>query len=202
MARANRVTRCGSSHAVRRSATVIVVFVWLTAVPALGGGSFGGAPGGVAMAFEVTSSAFTHGGVIPKKHTCDGTDVSPPLAWRAPPAGVQSFALVCDDAKAPGGTWVHWVIYNVPAAAQELPEGIAPDVRLPDGARQGRSDFRRPGYGGPCPPRGETHQYSFRLYALDSMLDLRPNATREDLLEAMEGHVLGTAELVGRYGRQ
>lgn len=154
------------------------------------------------MAFELTSSAFQPGGEIPRKHTCDGADVSPALAWSDPPAGTASFALVCDDPDAPAGTWVHWVLYEVPASSRQLPEGVPPEPILKDGSRQGTNDFRKTGYGGPCPPRGSRHRYFFRLYALDTMLGLAPGKTKAALLKAMEGHVKGEAELVGRYGRQ
>lgn len=154
------------------------------------------------MAFELTSSAFKPGELIPTKHTCDGADVSPPLAWTEPPSGTKSFALVCDDPDAPAVTWVHWVLYNVPAATRQLPEGIKPTPVLEDESQQGTNGFRRLGYGGPCPPRGAPHRYFFRLYALDAMLDIAPGATKPDLLRAMQGHVKGEAVLMGRYARQ
>jgi Raf kinase inhibitor-like YbhB/YbcL family protein len=154
------------------------------------------------MAFELTSGAFKQGQAIPKLYTCDGADLSPPLAWTAPPAGTKSFALVCDDPDAPVGTWVHWVLYDVPATARQLPQGMAATPILGDGSRQGVNDFKRSGYGGPCPPRGAPHRYFFRLHALDAVLGLDPGATKAKLVQAMEGHVLGRAELMGRYGRQ
>ena len=154
------------------------------------------------MAFELTSSAFKQGESIPRKHTCDGQDVSPALAWTDPPPGTTSFALVCDDPDAPVGTWVHWVLYDVPAAARQLPEGVPTTPTLADGSRQGRNDFKKTGYGGPCPPRGTPHRYFFRLYALDAASGLAPGATKQELLKAIEGHTKGQAELMGRYGRQ
>jgi hypothetical protein len=156
---------------------------------------------GVAMAFEITSAAFPAGGPIPRRHTCDGEDVSPPLAWKDAPAKTQSFALVCDDPDAPAGTWVHWVIYGIPASASALAEGVKPTATLEDGSRQGKNDFRRTGWGGPCPPRGTTHRYFFRLWALDRAVELPPGATRADLEQAVAGHTLGKAELMGRYTR-
>jgi Raf kinase inhibitor-like YbhB/YbcL family protein len=153
------------------------------------------------MAFELTSSAFKAGDSIPKKHTCDGADVSPPLAWPEPPSGTKSFALICDDPDAPAGTWVHWVLYDVPGTAGQLPEAVDTKPTLADGSRQGTNDFKRTGYGGPCPPRGAPHRYFFKLYALDSALGLAPGATKAQVLKAMEGHVKGQAELMGRYGR-
>lgn len=160
-----------------------------------------GALGGPAMAFELSSSAFAPGAAIPSKHTCDGADVSPPLAWTAPPAGTKAFALVCEDPDAPRGLWVHWVLWGIPAAATALPEGVKPDEILPDGSRHGRNDFGKLGHNGPCPPPGVPHRFVFRLYALDAASTLTPGATRPALLDALRGHVLGTAELTGRYGR-
>ena len=155
------------------------------------------------MAFILTSAAFKDGATIPGKYTCDGVDVSPPLAWSGAPAGTRSFALVADDPDAPGGTWVHWVLYNLPADVSELPENIAKVESLDlGGARQGRNDFRRPGYGGPCPPPGPAHRYFFKLYALDTRLQLKAGAQKKDVEAVMEGHVLGTAQLMGTYARQ
>lgn len=149
----------------------------------------------------LTSSAFVHGAMIPKQYTCDGQDVSPPLSWSDPPEKTRSFALIMDDPDAPMGTWVHWVIYNIPATARALPEGVSKDADLPDGSRQGRNSWRRIGYGGPCPPSG-THRYFFKLYALDTVLALASGATKEELLKAMEKHILAQAELMGRYARR
>src|SRR6266403_2623490 len=147
------------------------------------------------MAFTLTSTAFTDGAAIPVKHTCDGVDVSPPLAWSGAPAGTRSFALIADDPDAPAGSWVHWVVYNLPAAVSELPENVAKVEALDlGGARQGRNDFRRPGYGGPCPPPGPAHRYFFKLYALDVATGLKARGSKADVLRAIEGHVLGTAE--------
>ena len=154
------------------------------------------------MAFDLTSTAFKAGDAIPNKHTCDGADVSPPFAWTEPPPGAKSFALVCDDPDAPVGTWVHWVLYDVPGTSRQLLEAIDTKPTLADGSRQGTNDFKRTGYGGPCPPRGAPHRYFFKLYALDTVLGLAPGATKAALLKAMEGHVAGQAELMGRYGRQ
>jgi Raf kinase inhibitor-like YbhB/YbcL family protein len=160
-----------------------------------------GALGTRALAFELTSRAFSPGATIPARHTCDGPDVSPPLAWTSPPAGAKGFALVCEDPDAPRGLWVHWVLWGVPATATSLPEGVTPDETLPDGRRHGRNDFGKLGHNGPCPPPGATHRYVFRLYALDAVPALDPGATRAQLLDAIRGHVLGEAELTGRYGR-
>ena len=153
------------------------------------------------MAFELTSSAFQAGATIPRQHTCDGADTSPALAWSEPPPGTASFALVCDDPDAPVGTWVHWVLYELPASARQLPEGVAREPLLKDGSRQGTNDFKKTGYGGPCPPPGKPHRYVFKLYALDANLRVPPGKTKAELLQAMEGHLKGQAELMGRYGR-
>jgi hypothetical protein len=153
------------------------------------------------MTLSMNSPAFAHEGDIPKKHTCDGADVSPMLNWNDPPAGTQSFSLIMDDPDAPGGTWVHWVIYNLPAQARALPEGVPKEAELKDGTRQGRNDFSRPGYGGPCPPRGGPHRYYFKLYALDAKLNLPPGASKADLEKAMTGHILAQGQLMGRYKR-
>jgi Raf kinase inhibitor-like YbhB/YbcL family protein len=155
------------------------------------------------MAFTLTSPAFEDGAAIPVKHTCDGADLSPPLAWSGAPPGTRSFALIADDPDAPAGLWVHWVLYNLPPAVSELPENIAKVESLDlGGARQGRTDFRRPGYGGPCPPAGPAHRYFFKLYALDAPLQLKPAAQKKDVEAAMQGHMLGTAQLMGTYARQ
>lgn len=153
------------------------------------------------MAFTLTSSAFADGNFIPSRYTCDGPDLSPPLAWEDLPPGTRSLALICDDPDAPAKVWVHWVVYNLPASLRGLPEGVPPDPELPQGGRQGRNDFGRLGYGGPCPPSG-THRYFFRLYALDEVLDLAPGATKGDLVRKMTGHILAETALVGRYARR
>ncbi len=150
--------------------------------------------------FVLTSTAFEYEDTIPVTYTCDGEDISPPLTWSEPPAGTAAFALIMDDPDAPAGTWVHWVLYNLPAETRSLPAGIPTDAERPDGSRHGRNSWRRLGYGGPCPPRG-THRYYFKLYALDTSLDLPTGATKEDLLQAMEGHILAQAILMGTYSR-
>jgi Raf kinase inhibitor-like YbhB/YbcL family protein len=152
-------------------------------------------------AMKLTSPAFADGTPIPERYTGDGADVSPPLVWSEAPPGTQGFALICDDPDAPVGTWVHWVIYGLPATATGLPEMVAPTDVLPGGVKQGLNDFRRVGYGGPCPPPGRPHRYFFKLYALDTGLALKPRATKADLLRAMQGHVRGEAQLMGTYQR-
>ena len=150
---------------------------------------------------ELTSSAFEEGGSIPSLYTCDGKDISPPLRWSGAPEGTKSFGLIADDPDAPVGTWVHWVLWNLPAAAAELKEGFPTTPHLSDGTLQGRSDFGRNGYGGPCPPSG-THRYFFKLYALDTALALKAGATKSKLEAAMKGHALAQATLMGVYQRQ
>ncbi|MBI5873227.1 MAG: YbhB/YbcL family Raf kinase inhibitor-like protein [Candidatus Omnitrophica bacterium] len=153
------------------------------------------------MAMELGSPAFENKGVIPKLFSCEGKDVSPALEWRGAPVGAKSFAVICDDPDAPMGTWVHWVIYNIPAGKQGMSEGVSRTAMLDDGSKQGFTDFQRPGYGGPCPPPGRPHRYFFKLYALDTKLDIKAKVTKEVLLEAMEGHILAEAVLVGTYQR-
>jgi hypothetical protein len=153
------------------------------------------------MTIELTSTAFREGETIPKQYTGDGKDTSPPLKWGQPPEGTKSFALICDDPDAPVGTWVHWVIFNIPAHARSLDEAITTSETLSSGARQGKNDFKKIGYGGPAPPRGKPHRYFFKLYALDTTLDLKPGATKDQLLAAMKGHVLANGQLMGTYGR-
>ncbi len=149
---------------------------------------------------QFTSSAFTDNGMIPSKYTCDGRDISPPLAWKDIPEGTRSVALICDDPDAPRGVWVHWVAYNVPPHVGKLDENVKAEKEFSNGMRQGSNSWPRIGYGGPCPPSG-THRYYFKLYALDAVLDLKPGATKEELLQAMKGHILAEAQLMGKYKR-
>jgi Raf kinase inhibitor-like YbhB/YbcL family protein len=160
-----------------------------------------GAEGGK-MPLTIRSTAFEAGGPIAQLYTCDGRDVSPPLRWDNVPDATRSFALICDDPDAPMGTWVHWVIYGIPAGVRQLPEGVPVRDTLGDGSQQGRNDFGKTGYGGPCPPRGKPHRYYFRLYALDDELSLAPGLSKKALLKAIDGHVLAEAELYGTYGRK
>jgi len=147
---------------------------------------------------NLTSSGFAAGEAIPSQYTCKGTDISPALAWSGAPANTASFALIMDDPDAPAGTWVHWVIWNIPASAHSLVEGVAKREQLDDGSHQGRNGFGKIGYGGPCPPLGQTHRYFFRLYALDTKLDLA-GAQRSALDSAMEGHILAQSEYMGTF---
>jgi hypothetical protein len=153
------------------------------------------------MDIQITSSAFQDGGLIPAKYTCDGADVSPPLQWDNVPQSAKSIALICDDPDAPMGTFVHWVLFNLPAETRQLAEKVAADKTLPSGARQGTSGFGRVGYGGPCPPSG-THRYFFKIYALDTTLDLPAGARKSDLLKVMQRHILAQGQLVGKYKRR
>ncbi len=159
------------------------------------------ATGGKVMDMTLTCSAFEPGGMIPEKYTGDGPDVSPPLAWTEPPEGTRSFALICDDPDAPMGTWVHWVVYGIPPETRALAEGVPKTETPASGAKQGITDFRSVGYGGPAPPPGKPHRYFFKLYALDTELTLGPRMTKKDVERAMEGHILARAELMGTYQR-
>lgn len=150
---------------------------------------------------ELKSPAFGYGQSIPTRYTCDGEDISPPLEWSDPPANTRSFALIMDDPDAPVGVWDHWVLFNIRSETRSLPEGIPPDADLIQGGRHGRNSWKRLGYGGPCPPGG-THRYFFRLYALDTVLELPPGASKENVLKAIEGHILAQAELMGMYQRK
>jgi Raf kinase inhibitor-like YbhB/YbcL family protein len=147
----------------------------------------------------LTSSAFAEGGMIPSKYACDGADVSPPLSWSGVPDGTRSFVLICDDPDAPMGPWVHWVLYDLPASLRRLPEHVPAEPELPSGGRQGTSDFRRIGYGGPCPPGG-VHRYVFKLVALDRTLGLPAGQTGKQVERAIKG-TLAEARLTGRYRR-
>jgi hypothetical protein len=150
---------------------------------------------------HLNSNVFTNNGIIPSKYTCDGDNISPPLSWDDPPEHTASFALLVEDPDAPRGTFTHWVIYDVPGKANHLLEGLSKQSTLPQGGRQGRNDFGQLGFGGPCPPHGN-HRYFFKLFALDQTLDLAPGASKGEVLDAMSGHVLETAELMGHYARQ
>jgi Raf kinase inhibitor-like YbhB/YbcL family protein len=157
------------------------------------------------MAITVTSPAFESGQPIPKKHACDGQDVSPALKWSALPKDTASIAVIMDDPDAPPGTWVHWVLFNLPGDSKGLEEGVPKKENLPNGAVQGRSwgvdEFERNGYSGPCPPPGKPHHYHFKVYALDRKLDLKPTATKHDVLISAKGHILAEGDLVGTYKR-
>jgi Raf kinase inhibitor-like YbhB/YbcL family protein len=153
------------------------------------------------MSFALSSKSFPKDADIPKKFTCDGSDVSPELSWTDAPSGTKSFVLVADDPDAPVGTWTHWVLFDLPPEAKNLAEGTPKNEELANGARQGRNDFRKIGYNGPCPPPGKPHRYYFKLYALDTKLDLKPGAGKQEVERAMQGHIRAQAEWMGRYQR-
>ncbi len=158
--------------------------------------------GGDEMSMNLKSSAFEHNGEIPAKFTCEGTDISPALSWSDVPENTKSLALIVDDPDAPDPaapkmTWVHWVLYNIPSDAKELPEAVA-DSSLPTGTKAGLNDWKKTGYGGPCPPIGR-HRYFFKLYALDTILPDLNHPTKHELEKAMQGHIIGQTELIGTY---
>lgn len=158
-------------------------------------------PAAAPSTFLLSSTDFMNGAAIPARFTCDGPNISPLLSWTAPPAGTQTFVLIMDDPDAPRHTWVHWLVYDIPADASGLPDNLPPKPELETGARQGMNDFHEFGYGGPCPPKGPAHRYFFRLYALDTRLGLLPGALRPDVERAMQGHILAEVELMGLYAR-
>jgi len=152
----------------------------------------------------VASTAFKDGAPIPVQFTCDGADESPPLTWPDAPDNAASYALIVEDPDAPGGTFIHWVLYDLPATTHALPRGVPNDESLssPAGAKQGKNSFKKIGYGGPCPPKGKPHHYHFILFALDKSLGLPPGASRDQVVDAMRGHELGRGEVVGTYARK
>jgi Raf kinase inhibitor-like YbhB/YbcL family protein len=154
----------------------------------------------VNMSLGLTSPAFQPGSPLPVAYSCRGRDVSPALNWGESPAGTKSLALIMDDPDAPMGTWVHWVIYNIPASARGLPEAVPAGPQLKDGSLQGKNSGGQNGYNGPCPPSG-THRYFFKLYALDTALTLSSGASKDQLLKAMQGHILAQAELMGTFSK-
>ncbi len=185
----------------RHAYKLLCIFILITLAAACSGNGGEETPNEeeVPIMIQITSTAFAEGEPIPQQYTCDGDDISPPLTWTNIPDGTQSLALINDDPDAPRGAWVHWVVYAIPPDVTELEAAIPADETLENGARQGINDFRRIGYGGPCPPRGNPHHYLFKLYALDAALDLAPGATKAELEEAMEGHILEETILIGTY---
>ena len=152
------------------------------------------------MSISLSSTAFAAGASIPSDYSCKGRSVSPPLAWGDPPTGTRSFALIMDDPDAPIGTFVHWVIYNIPASSRGLPEAVPTNGQLVDGTLQGNNGSGKAGYTGPCPPSG-THRYFFKLYALDNVLSLPSGPSKDQLLQAMQGHILAQGELMGTFSK-
>jgi Raf kinase inhibitor-like YbhB/YbcL family protein len=151
--------------------------------------------------FEITTTAFQEGKPIPKRHTGDDHDLSPPLKWTDPPAGTKCFALIADDPDAPRGIWVHWVLFNLPPDTRGMDEGVPKKETLPNGAKQGTTDFGSVGYGGPAPPKGKPHRYFFKLYALDEQLNLPAGGKKAEVEAAMKGHILAEAQVMGTYQR-
>lgn len=158
-------------------------------------------PPQVQATLSLSSAAFQDGGIIPVKYTCQGQDISPPLSWSEPPAGTQSLAIIVEDPDAPGGMFTHWVLFNIPPDNRGLNEAASPQARLPGGVREGKNDFGKIGYGGPCPPSGKAHRYQFNLYALDTTMNLESGASRKQVLDALEGHTLARGQLTGLYQR-
>lgn len=157
--------------------------------------------GGSLMAFEIKSSAFKNNEAIPKEYTGEGANVSAPLSWDKVPEGTQEFALVCDDPDAPGGGWVHWLIYNIPADVLSLEKAIPMEGILENGIKQGKNDFGSLGYGGPMPPPGKAHRYFFKIYALKNKINLAPGLIEKELLEKIKGDILAETEFMGTYQR-
>ena len=153
------------------------------------------------MELTVSSTVFREGETIPAKYTCQGEDISPSITWGEPPDGTRSLAIIVDDPDAPGGVFTHWIIFNLPADTRQLPAAVPTQPQLDSGARQGKTDFGRVGYGGPCPPPGKPHRYQFTVYALDRTLDLAAGASKSQVLEAMQGNILSRGRLTGIYER-
>ncbi|MBU1076971.1 MAG: YbhB/YbcL family Raf kinase inhibitor-like protein [Spirochaetes bacterium] len=153
------------------------------------------------MELQISSPSFQDGEMIPAKHTCDGDDLSPALEWSKVPDGTRSIAVICDDPDAPAGEWVHWVLFNLSGNIKRLADGIPADKALPNGAKQGVNDFNRIGYGGPCPPGRTVHRYFFKVFALNTNLELDSGITKFDLIKAMESHILAKGQLTGKYSR-
>jgi Raf kinase inhibitor-like YbhB/YbcL family protein len=176
---------------------------WLLSVALCGCAGGGSTPEKEVLPMKVTSPAFAEGDTIPKKYTKDGEDVSPPLRWEDVPAGTKSFVLICDDPDAPNGLWVHWVLFNLPADTTELSEGVPRNAMLKSDAKHGENSWTRNniGYRGPDPPAGKPHRYFFKVYALDTMLNLAAGTTKGDVDRAIKGHILAKGELMGKYGR-
>ena len=186
-------------NAIRKPVAIVAVMGNLCVLMAL---NSGGADISGRTVMQLTSTAFKEGESIPSRFTCDESNVSPALKWSGVPAGARSLVLIADDPDAPVGTWVHWVLYDLPAGTSELAEDTPKSQYLPGGAKQGLNDFQRLGYGGPCPPPGKPHRYFFKLYALDTALELKPGATKKEVERAMEKHILAQAQLMGTYKRK
>lgn len=187
--------------------TVRWVALWLTLLTIITAGAVSCAPTEPTlpdegeMTLSLSSPIFQEGEDIPIEYTCDGQDISPPLTWGEPPTETQAFALIMDDPDAPGGVFTHWLVFNLPADSRELAEAVPPDNELASGALQGKNDFDKIGYGGPCPPPGPAHHYRFTIYTLDQPLDLMAGASRTQVINAIMGHILARGQLIGMYQR-
>ena len=190
--------RCCAATVIRAACLTVVLTVMVAALTSLSAVAHGGDN---AMSLTISSPAFPNGEDIPRKFTCEGPDTSPQLTWSEPPGGTKYFALLVDDPDAPVGNWNHWAIWNIPAGARGLAEGVKKLAQLPDGSAQGTNDFHKVGYNGPCPPAGKPHRYFFKLFALDAKIDLPATAGKKELEAAMKGHVLAQAEWMGRFHR-
>lgn len=180
--------------------TVLLAALALAATVGCGGDGGEQEPPAVAATMALVSPAFADGEAIPREFTCDGIDVSPALGWSGAPPGTAGFALIVDDPDA--GSFVHWLVYDIPPGAAGLDRAVSPGGQLPGAAKEGRNSFGRAGYGGPCPPEGKAHHYSFRVYALDTPLNLETGATKKSIEQAMKGHILAEGRLTGTYERQ
>ncbi|MCL7453993.1 MAG: YbhB/YbcL family Raf kinase inhibitor-like protein [Anaerolineae bacterium] len=181
---------------------LLCVFALLTLLSACGTGSTAQPAPQAAIEIAVESEAFNDGATIPVQYTCDGADISPPLTWSAPPSGTESLVLIVEDPDAPGDVWTHWVAFNIPPGTHSLPEAVSPDGAATEGVGiQGKNCWQKIGYGGPCPPEGSEHRYFFRVYALDTILEVDAGSGKKSVQRAMEGHILAQGELMGRYAR-
>lgn len=181
----------------RNACLFATALAWITLFPA----SLMAQDSGGSQSFTISSPSFSNGAEVPTQFTCTGGDISPQLVWNAPPSGTKSLALLVDDPDAPIGNWTHWVVWNVPDTSRGLAEGVVKKPQLPDGSQQGTNDFHKVGYNGPCPPAGKPHRYYFKLFALDTKLDLKPASGKRELEAAIKGHVLAQAEWIGKFHR-
>jgi Raf kinase inhibitor-like YbhB/YbcL family protein len=189
----------GTAVAGRRAVLLIIILTAFSVAMAACAGNAPAPQREIGPTLSLSSSAFNEADEIPARYTCDGQDISPPLAWNEPPTQTQAFALIVDDPDAPGGTFTHWTIFNIPASARQLVENVPAVERLENGALQGNNDFGKIGYEGPCPPHGSVHHYRITIYALDNFLDLKPGASRKQIDDAMTGHVIAQGQLTGTY---
>ena len=192
---------------MKRSGVGLLCYGFVLTLVVFGAGCSGGeeesdsGEGVEGMSIRLESTAFEDGEFIPAKYTCDGEDLSPPLRWENVPQGTKSVVIICDDPDAPMGTWVHWVLFDIPADAGGLDEGVPGMASPPKGGTHGANDFKRLGYGGPCPPPGGPHRYFFKIYALDAKLEMKSAVTKATVVKAMKDHVLGEGRLLGKYER-